>query len=192
MSASTTPTRPTAAGTARDDLALPAEVRADLRTDHAGETGAVWIYRGVLCIARDPALRDFARRHQATEQAHLRCIEGWLPPAQRSRLLPLWRAAGWLTGALPALAGPPAVYATIEAVERFVDRHYAAQLERLAADGPWPALRQALIDCQADERVHRDEAAEARGARPPGRLVRGWAWLVDAGSRGAVAVSRIV
>jgi ubiquinone biosynthesis monooxygenase Coq7 len=173
-------------------LTLPVEVVADLRSDHAGETGAVWIYRGILCFTRDQALRDFASRHRSTEQEHLRRIESWLPPAQRSRLLPLWRLAGWLLGALPALAGPDAVYATVEAVERFVDRHYAEQLARLHALPALHALRQTLADCRNDELAHRDEAAAARGARRAGGLLRAWAWLVGAGSQVAVAVCRRV
>jgi ubiquinone biosynthesis monooxygenase Coq7 len=163
-----------------------------LRTDHAGETGAVWMYHGVRCVARDPALRAFARRHQATERAHLERIEAWLPPAERSRLLPLWRLAGWLTGALPALVGPRAVYATIEAVERFVDQHYAEQIARLQAEPAWAVLRQVLVECQADERAHRDEAAATRGLRPAGWLQRGWGRLVHLGSQAAVAVCRHV
>lgn len=164
----------------------------DLRTDHAGETGAVCIYRGVLCVARDARLRRFALRHLATERAHLRRIEAWLPAAQRSRLLPAWRLAGWLTGALPALAGPRAVYATIEAVERFVDAHYLDQLQRLAGRPELGLLRRTLEDCRADEVRHRDEAAAARGDAPAGRLLRLWTRLVDAGSRGAVAICRRV
>jgi len=171
-------------------LTLPREIVADLRSDHAGETGAVWIYHGILCFARDRALRDFASRHRATEEEHLRRIESWLPPAQRSRLLPLWRLAGWLTGALPALLGPRAVYATVEAVERFVDRHYAAQIARLHDLPALDALRQTLADCRVDELVHRDEAATARGARPVCGPLRAWAWLVGAGSQAAVAVCR--
>ena len=171
---------------------LPAAVVADLRTDHAGETGAVRIYEGVLSIARDPKLRAFARRHLATEQGHLQLIEAWLPPAQRSRLLPLWRLAGWLTGALPALLGPRAAYGTIEAVERFVDHHYDAQIQRLATQPALRLLQQTLMDCQADEVAHRNEAAAARGATAPGALLRAWAWLVGVGSRGAVAVCRHV
>lgn len=50
---------------------LPKWVFADLRTDHAGEVGAICIYRGVLQFARDPALRAFAQHHLATEQKHL-------------------------------------------------------------------------------------------------------------------------
>ena len=76
----------------------------ELRSDHAGETGAVEIYRGIAAVARrrgDAELLAFAERHGATESEHLRLIEAWLPPAQRSRLLGPWRLAGWLTGALP-------------------------------------------------------------------------------------------
>lgn len=169
---------------------LPAAVVADLRTDHAGEIGAVCIYRGVLKFARDPALRAFAERHLATEQAHLQAVEAWLAPVDQSRLLPLWRLAGWLTGALPALLGPRAVYGTIEAVERFVDHHYAEQIQRFAAQPALGPLRQTLLDCQADEVAHREEAAHALGAAEPGVVLRAWGWMVGAGSRGAVAVCR--
>jgi len=48
---------------------LPAWVFADLRTDHAGEVGAVCIYQGVLRFARDPALRSFAEHHLLTAEA---------------------------------------------------------------------------------------------------------------------------
>ena len=177
--------------TARGD-ALPAEVVADLRTDHAGETGAVCIYQGVLRFAREPELRAFAQRHLAAEQAHLQQIEAWLPGRQQSRLLPLWRLAGWLTGALPALLGPRAVYATIEAVETFVDQHYEDQIRRLAKHPEMGSLRQTLLECQGDEVAHRDEATAALGTVEPGAAVRAWCWLVDAGSRGAVAVCRYV
>ncbi len=169
---------------------LPSEVFADLRTDHAGEIGAVEIYRGVLRFARDPALRAFAQHHLATEQDHLRQIEAWLPPAHYSRLLPVWRLAGFLTGALPALMGPRAVYATIEAVETFVDHHYATQVRALTSQPALCALRQTLMNCQADEVAHRDEAAAARGSGEPGLVLRLWCALVGAGSRGAVALCR--
>ena len=171
---------------------LPAQVLADLRTDHAGETGAVCIYQGVLRVTRDPALRDFATRHLATEQTHLNHIEAWLPKAHRSQLLPAWRLAGWLTGALPAVFGSRAVYATVEAVERFVDRHYDEQVQRLASQPDLHALRETLLTCQQDEAAHRDEAASARGPVTPGPVLRAWCRLVDAGSRVAVRICRYV
>jgi ubiquinone biosynthesis monooxygenase Coq7 len=162
---------------------------ADIRSDHAGETGAVMIYRGVLAGTRDPGLRRFASAHLATESAHLELIEALLPHEHRSRLLPLWRVAGWITGFLPALAGARAVYATIEAVETFVVHHYEEQIGRMSEKDAEGALRAALRACQADEGRHRDEA-RALQIRRPGRTLRVWLWMVDVGSRSAVMAAR--
>ncbi len=161
----------------------------DIRSDHAGETGAVMIYRGILAAARDPAVRAFATEHMATEQNHLDLLDALLPAGQRSVLLPIWRVAGFLTGFLPALVGSRAVYATIDAVETFVDHHYEEQIRKLPATGPGGALRATLIQCQADEVHHRDEAREKQST-PHGPLLRGWAWLVGAGSKAAVSAAR--
>jgi ubiquinone biosynthesis monooxygenase Coq7 len=172
-------------------LPWPADIVADLRSDHAGEIGAVRIYRGVLAVARDPALRAFAAHHLETEMRHLEVVSAHLPKIAHSRLLPAWRIAGWLTGALPALFGPRAVYATIAAVETFVDRHYAEQIERLDAMPPDPrraALRADLEGCRLDEVAHRDEALAAGPAG--GGAIRLWAALVGGGSAAAVKLAR--
>jgi ubiquinone biosynthesis monooxygenase Coq7 len=170
---------------------IPADLVGELRSDHAGETGAVWIYHGVLAVSRDAAVRDFASRHRATEQQHLEAISALLPPARRSWLLGPWRVAGFLTGALPALFGPRAVFGTIEAVERFVDRHYQQQIDRLDGRPEHTALRALLQSCQAEEVAHRDEAA-ALQARPAGPLLRAWCALVGSGSAVAVTIARRV
>jgi demethoxyubiquinone hydroxylase (CLK1/Coq7/Cat5 family) len=169
--------------------ALPGWVVADLRTDHAGEVGAVEIYRGILAAARDRELRAFAGRHLANELLHLRQIRQWLPASARSRLLPLWRVAGWLTGALPALLGPRAVFVTVAAVERFVDRHYAVQIERLSAHPELGPLRETLAACRRDEIAHRDDALARFNARPAA-VARAWSAVVGKGSQWAVAASR--
>lgn len=169
---------------------LPAEVFADLRTDHAGEVGAVYIYQGVLQFARDPMLRAFAEHHLVTEQKHLRFIAGWLPKSEYSRLLPVWKLAGFLTGALPALFGSKAVYATIEAVETFVNQHYEDQIRALESKPELSDLRQTLLDCQADEVAHRDEAAAALGSTRPNLLLRAWCTMVGIGSKAAVSLIR--
>ena len=171
---------------------LPSWVFADLRTDHAGEVGAVCIYQGVLRFARDPALRSFAEHHLITEQKHLRLISAWLASSRHSRLLPIWRLAGFLTGALPALFGPRAVYATIEAVETFVDHHYDQQVRALESQPAFNELRQTLLDCQADEVAHRDEAAASRGPDRSSVLLQAWCAMVGAGSKAAVAWIRFI
>ena len=170
--------------------AVPADLMAELRTDHAGETGAVWIYRGVLAFSRDAALRDFARRHLATEQEHLDRVCELVPPRQRSWLIVPWRAAGFLTGALPALFGPRVVYATIAAVETFVDRHYEDQIRALDGRSEYADLQALLRRCQADECHHRDEASALTGQPAPGLLLRAWCAVVGWGSEAAVKVAR--
>ena len=187
-----------AGGQGREAEPLPPALIADLRTDHAGETGAVMIYRGILATSRDDGVRRFASRHLGTEEGHLAQIEPLLAPRQRSRLLPIWRIAGWLTGALPALAGPRATYATIEAVETFVDGHYAEQIEWIEAQDPsrirpaLQAVRALLLTCQGDEVEHRDEAAALfdHGGRPAALALRLWIRAVATGSRVAVRICR--
>jgi demethoxyubiquinone hydroxylase (CLK1/Coq7/Cat5 family) len=174
--------------------ALSAHMERELRSDHAGETGAVFIYRGITAVARwrrNAELLAFAKQHGDTEAEHLRLLEEWLPPSRRSRLLGPWRLAGWLTGALPALAGRRAVYGTIAAVETFVDRHYQQQIDHLQAHGGPEGLLPLLQRCQADECHHRDEAAALAGDGQP-MLLRLWCAVVGAGSAAAVVLARRV
>ena len=170
-----------------EETVIPDDMLPALRSDHAGETGAVWIYRGILAVARDAELRDFARRHRAAEERHLEMVNRLLARERRSRLLPLWRLAGWLTGFLPALFGARAVYRTIDAVESFVDHHYRLQIETLSQRPQARALTEILQQCRADELRHRDEA-RAR-LRSPGVVGRIWIAMVTAGSHAGVYVA---
>lgn len=166
----------------------------ELRSDHAGETGAVYIYRGIATVARwrgDLELLSFAERHGATETEHLQLIEALQPSVRRSYLLGPWRVAGWLTGALPAVFGRRAVYGTIAAVETFVDQHYQQQIDHLEQHGDPEGLLHLLRRCQSDERHHRDEAAALIGERAPW-LLRTWCALVGFGSAAAVLLARRV
>jgi demethoxyubiquinone hydroxylase (CLK1/Coq7/Cat5 family) len=81
------------------------------------------------------------------------------------------------------------VYATIAAVETFVDRHYQHQIDHLLAHPGPEGLLPLLQTCQADECAHRDEAAAA-AAVPPSALLRLWCAVVGAGSAGAVVLAR--
>lgn len=196
--------RPTPGGSDK----LPLQLQRELRTDHAGEMGAVMIYRGVLAISRDPALREFAQHHLETESRHLLLVEEWVPSRLRSWLLPLWRVSGWLTGALPACFGPRAVYATIQAVETFVDHHYASQIKLIddllhqarddrknneTADrvSELLSLRDLLEQCRLDEVAHRDDAAGRWDGRA-GLLLTAWRRIVARGSIAAVGVCRYI
>ena len=193
-------------GTTKATLDSPADwpthIIRELRSDHAGEVGAVQIYRGMLAVSRSVELRAFAQHHLATEQAHLLTIESHLPQSQYSRLLGAWRIAGWFTGALPALFGPRAAYATVAAVETFVNQHYAEQIAwidaQLLSANSLPdearsrlsVLRTDLERCRLDELQHRDEALDAGAA--DGWAIGLWTGLVGRGSASAVSLARRV
>lgn len=181
-------------------MTFPANLIRELRTDHAGEVGAVMIYRGILAVSRDPVVRAFAQRHLETEQQHLDMLELIVPQKDRSRLLPLWNISALLTGAIPALFGSAAVYATIAAVETFVEQHYEDQLNMIDAmlasgelnlDATYQLgrLRTMIVSCQADEVHHRKDAeSHASGTMNP--VLKLWTQLVGVGSKAAVKVCR--
>lgn len=170
----------------------PKYLEQELRSDHAGETGAVYIYKGINAVAtllNDQELIHFAKEHGATETEHLQLIEAVLKKKYRSRLLGPWRIAGWLTGAIPVLFGRKAVYATIDVVETFVEQHYQEQINYLKEYGGYKQLLDLLIRCQADEIEHKNEA---RLKAPPTlpMALRVWCAMVSGGSAGAVLLAR--
>jgi len=160
----------------------------ELRSDHAGETGAVWIYRGILSTKPELTLSQFCLRHLDTEKQHLEKINTLLEPKARSALLPLWRAAGFLTGFLSACLGQRAVYLTIAAVEIFVQEHYQQQIEH-AEMQDYPEIGTILQACMDDEIEHKNEAMQLAGPHR-GKLLQGWCALVEAGSSIAVDLAR--
>ena len=163
-----------------------------LRSDHAGEVGAVYIYKGILSIAKDPALVEFSKRHLETEKEHLRKIEEVLPVSKRSKLVGIWKVAGYLLGFLPSLLGPRIVFATIEAVESFVEDHYEEQLKYLRVqNNPDQALIDLLQSCQDDEIEHKNESAIKKRSTP-GFLLNFWMKIVGWGSSSAVKVAKII
>ncbi len=169
-----------------DADALGARLCADLRSNHAGETGTVAIYRGMLACSRDAELRVFAVSHLDTEERHLAVLQAWLPPSCRSRLLLVWYLSGWMLGAIAALGGRRFAFHTISAVEQFVIGHYEAQLPNAPAE-----VRKLLSSLMADEAHHEADAAQRAGVAP-GILVRIWSRVVGVGSALAVACARLI
>ena len=77
-------------------------IRSELRASHAGETGAVWIYRGILLVnrfKRDAEIETFAKHHLATEKDHLTQFENLIHRFRGSALLIIWMFAGFMMGA---------------------------------------------------------------------------------------------
>ena len=91
----------------------------------------------------------------------------------------------------PAMFGRRAVYATVMAVETFVEQHYQSQIDYLIKSGTSPDLQALLRRCQADEIAHKNEAKAMVFEVLPLAL-RVWCAVVRWGSSSAVTVARQV
>lgn len=165
-----------------------------LRVDHAGELGAVWIYRGQQAVfAGAPGksrLRADLADMAAHEAAHLARFDTILTErrVRPTLLTPLWRAAGFALGAGTALLGEKATHACTEAVESVIEDHYAGQVDELRAREP--ALAAELSVFRDEELGHRDHAV-AQGAREaPGYGLL--SAVIRAGCRAAIKISEKV
>jgi len=162
-----------------------------LRVDHAGELGAVHIYRGQRAVLNRAPGRDRIafqlQEMEAHEADHLAAFDRLLN-ARRVRpslLAPLWRAAGFALGAGTALIGERAAYACTEAVETVIEEHYAAQIAELADREP--ELAQDLTRFRQEELAHRDQAIAEGAQKAPAHGLLSAA--IRAGCRAAIKVS---
>ena len=143
-----------------------------LRVDHAGEYGAVAIYRGQRAVfAALPHKQDVATKieeMEAGEAEHLKTFDQLLMErGVRPTLLgPLWSVAGFGLGAATALMGEKAAMACTEAVEDVIEKHYAEQAETLDADEP--GLAATIRQFREDEIGHKKTAEAAGAAEAPG------------------------
>ena len=161
-----------------------------LRVDHAGELGAVHIYRGqraVMEAGGRVAAAATLERMEAHEAAHLARLET-LVTERRIRptlLAPLWRAAGYALGAGTALIGESAAHACTEAVETVIEGHYGDQIAEL--EPREPALAAELSRFREDELAHKEQALAAGAREAPGYSLLGA--VIRTGCRAAIKLS---
>ena len=162
-----------------------------LRVDHAGEHGAVQIYRGQRAVfdalPGKEALRDTLRAMEDGEAEHLSTFNRLLAErgVRPTLLSPVWSIAGFGLGAVTALMGEKAAMACTAAVEEVIEKHYASQAEMLeAAD---PVLADTVRAFREDELGHK-ATAEAHGAAeaPSYGLMKA---IIQAGCRAAIRLS---
>ncbi len=188
------------ADTLREPLNFPgrgagrARLAEKLRVDHAGELGAVWIYRGqraVFDAARGKAdIAGQLQEMEGHEAVHLQAFDALLNARQvRPTLMtPLWRLAGFALGAGTALLGEKAAHACTEAVETVIEGHYAEQIRDLSLREP--ELADQLATFRADELAHRDHAIAAGAQSAPGYGLL--SAVIQAGCRAAIKMAEKV
>jgi ubiquinone biosynthesis monooxygenase Coq7 len=162
-----------------------------IRVDHAGEYGAVQIYRGQRAVfdrieAKSHAARVIADM-EAGEQEHLRTFDRLIAErgVRPTLMAPVWRVAGFGLGAVTALMGEQAAHACTEAVEEVIEDHYARQSDALS--GVDEELKDVVDRVRADESAHK-ETAIGQGARDaPGYDVL--SAVIRFGCRAAIRIS---
>jgi ubiquinone biosynthesis monooxygenase Coq7 len=162
-----------------------------LRVNHAGELGAVHIYRGQRAVlGRAPGRERIAGQlseMEAQEAEHLARFDRLLTErrVRPTALAPVWRLAGFALGAGTALLGEKAAHACTEAVETVIEGHYAGQIAELAdrdAD-----LAAELARFRDEELAHRDLAIEEGAREAPGHSLL--SSVIGAGCRAAIKLS---
>jgi len=127
-----------------------------LKVNHAGEFGAIRIYRAQLWVARrrQPDLVSFLSETLTHEIAHCQHFLDAMPERQTRpcAAMPLWGLGGSLLGLLTGLIGRNAVMACTRAVEHTVHRHLEEQIHFLA--GKDEPLRALIANIQVEENTH--------------------------------------
>jgi len=165
-----------------------------LRVDHAGEYGAVAIYRGQRAVfSKRPHKAETAaviENMEAGEKEHLTTFDALLAErrVRPSLLSPIWNAAGFGLGAATALMGEKAAMACTEAVEDVIEKHYAAQADAL--DGLEPELAALIRRFRKDEIGHKQTAKDAGARQAPGYGLL--ATAIRAGCRAAIKIAEKV
>ena len=166
-----------------------------LRVDHAGEFGAVAIYRGQLAVFERQHGKDRIvgqlREMAEQEQVHLDAFDQMLAAGhvRPTALSPIWNAAGFALGVGTALLGEKAAHACTEAVETVIEEHYGDQVSELTEAGE-TELAATMAKFQAEEVAHKDLATSEGAAQAPAYPLLSAA--IRAGCRLAIRISEKV
>ena len=161
-----------------------------IRSDHAGEMGAVWIYKGARLAFWSEKIRSMAFEHGETEKQHLVVMDYLLPISERSKLIFLWKIMGFGLGFISSLFGFKAFCHTINIVETFVEKHYGEQIRHLERSGKGLGLLIVLRKCCEEEVAHKEESAERVANSGEPRLLFIWRLIVESFSNVAVSVAK--
>lgn len=162
-----------------------------IRVDHAGEYGAVQIYRGQRAVFEHIEGKSHAARliagMEAGELEHLKTFDRLIAErgVRPTLMAPLWRVAGFGLGAVTALMGESAAHACTEAVEEVIEEHYGRQSDEL--EGVDNELKGVVDQFRADEIAHKETAIEQGARQAPGYPVL--SAVIKFGCRAAIRIS---
>lgn len=166
----------------------PASTDAEkmIKVDHAGENGAVNIYRAQKAVSRirAPGLFGLLAENQSHEEEHRRIFAVYLADNGIRRCISyhLCGIGGYTLGFVTGLIGPRAVAATTYAVEHVVLTHLEEQLRFLGEhDASAHDCVSRIVD---DERAHHDTAESHMNK--DGFLTRVLVFIVSLSTEGVI------
>jgi ubiquinone biosynthesis monooxygenase Coq7 len=160
-----------------------------LRVDHAGECGAIRIYRSQIAVARilhPDCVNDLGEMLEH-ELRHFQTFDSLLKRRgiRPCHALPLWMIGGWMLGSLTAVLGKRAIWVCTAAIENTVNQHLDHQVAVLSATDP-EALT-AVQSIRRDEEEHESHAVR-NGGEGQG-LYRVLRWVVKGATGLAIWLS---
>jgi ubiquinone biosynthesis monooxygenase Coq7 len=162
-----------------------------IRVDHAGEYGAVQIYRGQRAVfdrieGKAHTARLIAEMEEG-ESEHLKTFDRMIAErgVRPTLMAPIWRLAGFGLGAATALMGERAAHACTEAVEEVIEEHYGRQ--SVALRGVDLELKHVVDRFREEEIAHKDTAIEQGARHAPGYPVL--SAVIKFGCRAAIRIS---
>lgn len=162
-----------------------------LRVDHAGEYGAIRIYKGQLAVLASRANKrgttELIQHMEEQEREHLETFNRIVNErkVRPTALTPVWHVAGFALGAATALMGEKAAMACTAAVEGVIEDHYQSQLDEIGDTEP--ELTKTIEKFRDDEVEHRETAIESGAEQAPGYRLLSEA--IRAGTKLAIRLS---
>jgi 3-demethoxyubiquinol 3-hydroxylase len=133
-----------------------------LKVNHAGEYGAIRIYRAQIWVAKRlyPDIAPFLAETLSHENNHCAIFRAAMPQrdARPCRIMALWGNGGLVRGLLTALLGRQGIWICTAAVEAAVHRHLQDQL--LFVRDRDPELHGLILAIQKEELMHLHYAEE--------------------------------
>ncbi|WIO73466.1 demethoxyubiquinone hydroxylase family protein [Porticoccaceae bacterium LTM1] len=134
------------------------EVERIIRVDHAGEFGAINIYRAQLAVSRVfyPDIAAKLEEMLEHEKEHFRIFDGILKRRniRHCYALYFWAFGGAALGVLTALIGRNAIWVCTDSIETTVLHHLDWQLGFLAENDA--EVHDAVLSIKVDEEKHQE------------------------------------
>ncbi len=160
-----------------------------VKVNHAGEYGAIRIYRAQLWMARRfyPDLVPFLSDTLGHEIKHCALFRQAMPSRQTRpcRVMALWGNGGYVLGLITALCGRQGVWLCTAAVEATVHRHLEDQLQFLQNRDA--ELFNLIDSIQAEELSHLHHAEERIEAT--GLLAKTITWTITLSTEAVIWLS---